>query len=138
MLDQCAEPCSVTPAGPRPCCQAGHQKGETFWWATSTEFCRTRLFFLYSLPNLSCFPPNLPNFTNFTKIYQSTKNCKFVLQFQPISLIILFRLDGVSKHRKISKCCPEYISSVVEVSSCFYQKNVSCFARNWVVRIWVF
>ena len=87
-------------------------------------------FFLYSLPNLSCFPPNLPNFTNFTKIYQSTKNCKFVLRFQPISLIILFRLDGVSKHRKISKRCPEYISSVVEVSSCFYQKNVSCFARN--------
>ena len=36
------------------------------------------------------------------------------------------------KHCKISKRCPEYISMVVKVSSCSYQKTILGFVRNWV------
>ena len=43
-----------------------------------------------------------------------------------------------SKHCEISNSCPEYISMVVEVSSCSFQKTVLSFARIWIVRIWVF
>ena len=39
------------------------------------------------------------------------------------------------KHCEIAKRCPEYISSVVKVSSCSYQKTVSSFFRTWVLRI---
>ena len=35
-----------------------------------------------------------------------------------------------NKHREIAKRCPEYILSVVEVSSCSYQKTVLSFVRN--------
>ena len=43
----------------------------------------------------------------------------------------------IKKHCEIAKRYPEYISSVVKVSSCYYQKTVLSFVRNWVVRIWV-
>ena len=42
------------------------------------------------------------------------------------------------KHRKIAKRFPEYILSVVKVSSCSYQKTVLSLVSNWVVRIWNF
>ena len=36
------------------------------------------------------------------------------------------------------KTLPEYISTIVKVSSCPYQKTVLGFFRIWNVRIWVF
>ena len=39
------------------------------------------------------------------------------------------------KHCKIAKCCLEFISSVVKVSSCSYQNIVLGFVRNLVDRM---
>ena len=44
-----------------------------------------------------------------------------------------------SKHREIAKRCPEYISSVVELSSCSYQKIFFSFSFSyWVVKVGFF
>ena len=62
-------------------------------------------------------------------------NSWFLLGFPFISCKAL--VCKIRKHCKIAKGCPEYISSVVKVSSCYYQKTVLSFVRNWVIRIWV-
>ena len=56
---------------------------------------------------------------------------KFWLQFTPPMAYCGTQLYlRRKKHSEIAKRCPEYISAVVKVSSCSYQKTV--------VRIWVF
>ena len=44
--------------------------------------------------------------------------------------LYIFIHTHIQKPRKITKRCPEYISSVVEVSSCSYQKTVYGFSSS--------